>query len=137
MTDLTHGINPYQSVEGMVHDYEKKVAQEEAKLHDPDVIDTPRSQMDVSREGERLVAKGRLCRKTGREIPLTAKALPPWPPSNPPIGGLPLGLTGRAAKVNQVSAAAECKQLLTVYLFVHSRPVGLTKARCKQHSCRG
>jgi hypothetical protein len=52
MTDLTHGINPYQSVEGMVHDYEKKVAQEEAELHDPDVIDTPRSQMDVSREGE-------------------------------------------------------------------------------------
>jgi hypothetical protein len=83
MTDLTHGINPYQSVEGMVHDYEKKVAQEEAELHDPDVIDTPRHEMDVSREGERLVAKGRLCPKTGREIPLTDKArrLTRWVPS--------------------------------------------------------
>jgi hypothetical protein len=76
MNDLTHGINPYQSVEGMVKDYEKKVAREEATLQDPDITDgrVPRSEMEPNREGELMVSKGRLNPETGAEIPLTPKA---------------------------------------------------------------
>ncbi len=71
--DLTHGINPYQSVEGMVHDYEKREAAADAALHDPDECTTPREHMEPARESLDLVRRGRLCADTGAEIPPTSK----------------------------------------------------------------
>lgn len=81
MADLTMGINPHQDVAGMVADYEKKQAALDAEAEATKPI--PRSEMDVDREGERLVAKGRLNPQTGAEIPMTAKArtLSRWVPS--------------------------------------------------------
>lgn len=91
MADLTNGINPWQSVEGMVHDYEKQVAAEEAKHYDPDIQDgsIPKSEMDVNREAEALVAKGRLNPENGAEIPLTDKArrLTQWVPNQKFLDG--------------------------------------------------
>jgi hypothetical protein len=79
--DPTYGVNPHQSVEGMVKEYEKKVGQ--ADKDSAACNPVPKSEMDVDREGERLVAKGRLDPETGQEIPLTPKArkLTQWVPS--------------------------------------------------------
>ena len=77
--DPTYGVNPHQSVEGMVKEYENKVHWEEKDLQD----DLPTEQHEPTREAERLVAKGRLDADTGFEIPLMAKAsrLTRWNPS--------------------------------------------------------
>lgn len=83
MYDPTLGVNPHQSVEGMVAEYNKKQEAEEARLHDPDLCDTPKEEMEVNREAERYVARGRLDPETGAEIPLTPKArkVASWVPS--------------------------------------------------------
>lgn len=72
--DLTYGVNPHQSVKGMVAEYEAKEARKDAAMHDPDATDIPKEEMEPSREGERLVSRGRLNPVDGQEIPLTSKA---------------------------------------------------------------
>lgn len=76
----TYGVNPHQSVEGMVADYEKAEAQADA-----DVLgaETPKEEMEVNREAERFVQRGRLDPETGVEIPLSSKArkIASWNPS--------------------------------------------------------
>ena len=72
--DLTYGINPYQPVEGMVADYEKKVAREDAQAHDPDETYVPKEHMEPSRESLEYVRKGRLNPMNGDEIPCTSKS---------------------------------------------------------------
>lgn len=67
--DLTYGINPHQSVEGMVHDYEKREAQRDAEA-----LADATAEPGFNYEAERYVQRGRLCPETGIEIPLTDKA---------------------------------------------------------------
>ena len=78
--DETYGVNPHQSVEGMVAEYEKAEAKKDA-----DVLgaETPKEEMEVNREAERFVQRGRLNADTGVEIPLTSKArkIASWNPS--------------------------------------------------------
>lgn len=78
MTDLTYGINPYQSVEGMVHDYEAREAKK-----DQEAIDASSAEPEFNLEAERYVQRGRLNPETGAEIPLTDKArrVASWTPS--------------------------------------------------------
>lgn len=79
--DLTHGINPHQSVDGMVNDYNKQQAQLDAEAEGTAPV--PKQEMAVNREAERLVQRGRLNPATGHEIPMTpkAKTLSRWTPS--------------------------------------------------------
>jgi len=74
--DLCHGINPHQSVAGMVADYNKREAALDAAAEDPCSVDAsvPIEEMAPSTEGLRMVAKGRLNPETGYEIPPTVKA---------------------------------------------------------------
>ena len=74
-TELEGGVrlndlNMNQDVKGIVADYEKAV---EANSPD-DCQDIPREEMDVNGEAETMVARGRLDRATGMEIPLSSKA---------------------------------------------------------------
>lgn len=79
--DLTYGINPHQSVDGMVKDYQKQQQRldAEAKATEPQ----PKEEMEPNREAERMVNRGRLNPVTGAEIPLTDKArtIMSWVPS--------------------------------------------------------
>lgn len=76
--DLTHGINPYQDVAGMVHDYEKR-----ERKKDADALAAAEAEPEFNLEAERYVQRGRLDRNTGMEIPLTDKArkVASWTPS--------------------------------------------------------
>lgn len=76
--DLTHGINPHQSVEGMVHDWNKKEAKADAEA-DATANDKP----EFNYDNERMVKRGRLNADTGIEIPMTPKArkVASWVPS--------------------------------------------------------
>lgn len=78
--DLTYGINPHQSVKGMVHDYNKREAALDAEACSGVI---PKEEMEPNREGERMVARGRLNPDTGHEIPLSSKArkIASWIPS--------------------------------------------------------
>lgn len=74
MNDITHGVNPYQSVDGMVAEYNKK---EEAKAKASgvdDLCNTPKEEMEPNYEAVKMVDRGRLDPTTGTEIPLTTKA---------------------------------------------------------------
>jgi len=76
--DLTHGINPHQSVAGMVADYEAREAKKDAEA-----IADATAEPGFNLEAERYVQRGRLDPETGIEIPLTSKArrLSCWNPS--------------------------------------------------------
>jgi len=76
--DLTYGINPHQSVEGMVHDYEKREAKKDAEA-----LAEATAEPEFNLEAERYVQRGRLDPETGIEIPLTDKArrVASWVPS--------------------------------------------------------
>jgi len=67
--DLTHGINPHQDVKGMVADYDKREAQEDADLPE----DIPKEHMEPSEEAIGMIRKGRLNASNGAEIPPTSK----------------------------------------------------------------
>lgn len=71
--DITCGVNPHQSVAGMVAEYEAKEAKKDAECYDPDATDVPKEEMEPSREGVEMVRKGRLNADTGVEIPPTSK----------------------------------------------------------------
>lgn len=74
MIDPTYGVNPHQSVEGMVKEYENKQKWEDKKLSDPDdASDIPKEAMEPTRDAERMAATGRLNPETGLEIPPTSK----------------------------------------------------------------
>jgi hypothetical protein len=74
MDTLLNGINPYQDVAGMVHDYEKQQATEAARLHDPDDMSgVPYEALEPNREAVGYVKAGRLDPLTGAEIPPTSK----------------------------------------------------------------
>jgi hypothetical protein len=71
--DLTYGINPHQSPEAMAAEYcarEDKLDADAAA----ETTATPKEEMDVNREAERFVQRGRLNPENGLEIPLTSKA---------------------------------------------------------------
>lgn len=75
MLDPTYGVNPHQSIEGMVKEYEKNQYWEDKKYQDSDdVSDIPKEAMEPTRDAERMVAKGRLNPDTGIEILPTTKA---------------------------------------------------------------
>jgi CelD/BcsL family acetyltransferase involved in cellulose biosynthesis len=80
MNDLTYGVNPHQSVAGMVAEYnamQEKEAEEERKHEE--ALRNP----GVNKDNERLIAKGRMNGETGMLVPLTekAKTISRWIPS--------------------------------------------------------
>ena len=64
-------LNMNQEVPGIVSDYQKKVVE---NLGPDSCNDIPKEAMEVNPEAEHMVARGRLNRATGQEIPLTDKA---------------------------------------------------------------
>jgi hypothetical protein len=71
--DLTYGINPHQSATAMAKEYREREAKADADALSA-TEDIPKEEMEVNREGEQYVARGRLNPETGAEIPLTSKA---------------------------------------------------------------
>jgi len=70
--DLTYGVNPNQSVEGMVRDFNKREAQKDAAVA-AELEFQKKENMEPNKESIALVSKGRLNPHTGIEIPPTAK----------------------------------------------------------------